>query len=189
MIRSAVWAIAAILLASAGSATAADELFIKESPTSTRGFLKVTDPTYLKECGACHFAFSPGLLPARSWEVHMARLNSHYGESLDLPANVVSLLRTYLVENAADRSRYAGSVVFMERLDPASTPLRVSDVPHMRTNHRVILEVMKVNARVKVRNLVNCNGCHQRADEGSFGHEELLVPGLSRPTRYGVPRN
>jgi mono/diheme cytochrome c family protein len=181
--------IAALLVAFAGSVDAADELFLKPGASSMNGFMAATDATYLKECGACHFAYSPGLLPARSWEAHMARLNSHYGESLNLAADVVSRLRTYLVENAADRSKYAGSEIFMERLDPAKTPLRISEMPHMRTNHRVILEVMKVNTKVKVRSLVNCNGCHQRADEGSFGHEELLIPGLSRPTRYGVPRN
>jgi hypothetical protein len=178
-----------LVLTIACSANAADTLFYKDGPSSMRGFQPATDPTYLKECGSCHFAYSPGLLPARSWELQMQRLNSHFGESLNLRAEVVSRLRSYLVENAADRSQYAGSMVFMERLDPAKTPLRVVDMPHMRTNHRVILEVLKVNARVKVRSLVNCNGCHQRADEGSFGHEEVLVPGLTRPTRYGVPRN
>jgi hypothetical protein len=34
-----------------------------------------------------------------------------------------------------------------------------------------------------VRRLTNCNACHQMADEGSFGNDELLIPGLTPSTR------
>ena len=32
----------------------------------TKEVKPVTDKRYLKECGECHFAYQPGLLPARS---------------------------------------------------------------------------------------------------------------------------
>ncbi len=28
----------------------------------------VKNALYLEECGACHFAYQPGLLPSRSWK-------------------------------------------------------------------------------------------------------------------------
>jgi len=31
---------------------------------------------------------------------------------------------------------------------------------------------------VKVKTLANCNACHTKADEGSFGLDEMHVPGL-----------
>jgi hypothetical protein len=36
-------------------AQAANDLFQKDGANSRNGFLPATDPTYVKECGACHF--------------------------------------------------------------------------------------------------------------------------------------
>jgi hypothetical protein len=48
--------------------------------------------------------------------------------------------------------------------------------------HRIVLEVIDLKPKIKVRTLTNCNACHQRAAEGSFWIDELVVPGLT-PTR------
>ena len=163
-------------------AVAANDVFHKEAPGSMNGFLAATDPIYVKECGACHFAYSPGLLPARSWELHMSRLEKHFGESIVLSEPVRATVLRYLTENAADRSPYNGSKVLMERVAPDATPYRLTDVPLYREMHRIILEVISIKTRVKVRTLTNCNACHQWAPEGSFGTQELFVPGLT-PSR------
>jgi len=134
---------------------------------------------YAKECGACHFAYSPGLLPVRSWELHLNRMEKHFGESVVLPEPARDAIRRYLTENAADRSDYAGSQIFLERLDAKVTPYRLMDVPTYRQAHRIILEVISIKNKVKVRTLTNCNACHQYAPEGSFGNRELFVPGLT----------
>jgi hypothetical protein len=161
------------------SAGAANDLFFKEKPGSMNGFLPATDPTYVKECGACHFAYSPGLLPARSWELHMSRLEKHFGETVTLSAPAHAAITRYLTENAADRSPYNGSKVLMERIDPNRAPYRMMDIPLYREMHRIILEVISNKTKVKVRTLTNCNACHQWAPEGSFGTSELFVPGLT----------
>jgi hypothetical protein len=160
-------------------ACAANDLFFKDRPGSMNGFLAATDPTYLKECGSCHFAYSPGLLPARSWELHMRRLEKHFGESLALPAPARAAILRYLTENAADRSPYNGSKVFMERLSADATPYRLLDVPLYREMHTIMREVISTKPKVKVRTLTNCNACHQWAPEGSFGTTELFIPGLT----------
>ena len=36
-------------------------------------------PAYVQECGSCHVAFAPGLLPASSWQHLMGNLKAHYG--------------------------------------------------------------------------------------------------------------
>ena len=107
--------VAALAILPAG---AADDRFFKEKPGSMNGFLAATDPVYVKECGACHFAYSPGLLPQRSWELHMQRLDKHFGESIRLDPKTHDAVRRYLTENAADRSPYEGSRTLLERLDP-----------------------------------------------------------------------
>ena len=36
------------------------------------------NPTYAEECGSCHLAYPPGLLPAASWAKLMAGLRQHF---------------------------------------------------------------------------------------------------------------
>lgn len=181
-------AIALIACAACFAAPAANDRFYKEKPDSRNGFLAATDPTYVKECGSCHFPYSPGLLPARSWELHMSRMDKHLGEHVNLTPEAAAAIRKYLVDNAADRSPFEGSMTMMERIDPKRTPYRFWDVPLFREMHRVMAEVIDRKPRIKVRTLTNCNGCHQGADSGSFGYEELLIPGLSVQRKPGSVR-
>jgi hypothetical protein len=166
----------------ASGAHAANDRFWKDKPGSMNGFLAATDPVYVKECGSCHFPYSPGLLPARSWERHMQRLDKHFGESIQLPEATRTAVHHYLTQNAADVSQYDGSRTFMEDIKPSMTPFRFQDVPLYRQMHRIVLEVIDLKPKIKVRTLTNCNACHQRAAEGSFWIDELVVPGLT-PTR------
>lgn len=164
-------------------ALAANDRFWKESPDSMNGFMPARDPLYVKECGACHTPYLPGLLPARSWELHMQRLDKHFGENVALAPPAHAAILKYLTDNAADRSRYEGSLTLMERIDPRRTPYRFLDVPLFLENHRIVLEVIDRKPKLKVRRLTNCIDCHQMADEGSFGNTELVIPGLTRTDR------
>jgi hypothetical protein len=110
-------------------------------------------------------------------------MEKHFGESVVLPEPAREAVRRYLTENAADRSDYAGSQLFMERLDPKATPYRLMDVPLYREMHRIMIEVISIKTKVKVRTLTNCNACHQYAPEGSFGNRELFIPGLTPQRR------
>jgi hypothetical protein len=178
---------AATLLIGAGlagpCALASHERFHKASKDSKDGFLAATDPTYVKECGSCHFAYSPGLLPARSWDLHMARLEKHFGEVVTLQPATRDTIARYLAENAADRSPYEGSQYFMARIKADATPYRFLEVPLYREMHSIIQEVISIKAKVKVRTLTNCNACHQFASEGSFATSEMFVPGLTPRVR------
>ena len=164
-------------------AEAANDLFHKRSADSRNGFLAATDATYVKECGSCHFPYSPGLLPARSWELHMGRLERHFGESIALDPATHRKVADYLAAHAADRSEYHGSRLFLERLDPKETPYRLLDVPLYRDMHLIIREVIHLKPRIRVRTLTDCGACHQYADRGSFGNDELLIPGLTPTAR------
>ncbi len=175
----------AVVAFASGSSLAANDRFYKDTPDSKRGFVAATDPLYVKTCGSCHFPYSPGLLPARSWVRHLDRVDKHFGESIKLAAEEREALQRYLTANAADVSPYEGSQLFMERIDPASTPYRFRDVFLFREMHGIIINVIEVKPQVKVRSLTNCNGCHLAAERGSFGTEELFIPGLSKNRRDG----
>jgi hypothetical protein len=181
MLRPYLLATCLIAAMASLDASASHERFHKErnEPNSTSGFLAATDPTYVKECGACHFAYSPGLLPARSWELHLQRLEKHFGEVVSLAPTTKEAIRDYLVKNAADNSPYEGSRYYIARVAPNATPYRLLDLPLHREMHRIIQEVISAKTKVKVRTLTNCNACHQWAPEGSFANSELFVPGLT----------
>ncbi len=43
-------------------------------------------PAYKQECGSCHLAYPPGLLPASSWQRLMGDLPHHFGTDASLDA-------------------------------------------------------------------------------------------------------
>lgn len=43
-------------------------------------FPPVADPLVQSECGSCHLAFAPSMLPARSWQALMGGLQNHFGD-------------------------------------------------------------------------------------------------------------
>src|SRR6185503_9998861 len=89
------------------------------------GFAPATDAKYQSECGSCHFAYLPGLLPARSWEALLKKPNEHFGETLSLDPDTLQHIRDYLTANAGDRSDFAGPQQFFHRMSEESTPLRI----------------------------------------------------------------
>ena len=75
--------------------------------TATLVFGEVVKPVdntlYLKECGSCHFAFSPGLLPKRFWVKMMAKLDNHFGTDASLDSKDTQTLLSYMVKNSGDK--------------------------------------------------------------------------------------
>lgn len=148
------------------------------------GFAPVHDPAYAKECGSCHFTYLPGMLPARSWHALLAGANEHFGESLALSPEMARHIEEYLVSNAADRSKYRGSELMLYRLEAGVTPLRVTSMPVMHQRHQVVRTLLG-SPKSPVRNLTNCDSCHERAAAGSFAYEEIVVPGVTKVIRPG----
>lgn len=62
-------------------------------------------PAYTQECAACHTAYPPALLPARSWQRIMSGLDRHYGTDASLDAATVQQLSQWLQTHAATSSR------------------------------------------------------------------------------------
>ena len=61
------------------------------------------DSTYVKECGSCHMAYPPSLGPSWRWIALMGGLSDHFGEDASLEPNVASSIRTYLINNSAEK--------------------------------------------------------------------------------------
>ncbi len=120
-----------------------------------------------KECGACHMAYLPQFLPARSWNKLIDGLKDHFGESAALDAATSEVIRTYLVSHAADASGEDNR--FLRNLDKTDTPLRISDTPYWIQRHGEI--PAEVFTHPKIKSKANCTACHQNADKGGFEDE------------------
>ena len=158
------------------------------------GFASVTDAKYQSECGACHFAFLPGMLPARSWDALLTKSNEHFGETLSLDPETSRHIRDFLTTNAADRSDFLGSKVILRRLSDKSTPLRITSLPMFKSYHFSVLYKLRLVAGLySVRDLppnaikavLNCNSCHKGAAAGSFAEREIVIPDVTTTVPHG----
>lgn len=136
----------------------------------------VVNDLYAKECGACHLAYPPGLLPARSWEKVMNGLSDHFGDNAELAPEDQNAVTDYLVKNAADRSGQKRSAKIVRSLKNDEIPLRISQVPYIVRKHHEIPSRM-IQGNPKVKSLSNCNACHTRAEAGSFNEHDVSIPG------------
>ena len=133
-----------------------------------RYFPPAPDAVVMKECSACHVAFPPGMLPARSWHKLMAGLNNHFGENASLDPATVQHINNVLVANAADTGgRRSGA---MRGLGKDDTPLRITETPWWIRAHRG--EVRPAAFKdPRVGSKSNCVACHRDAAQGVFEDE------------------
>ncbi len=141
------------------------------------GVKPVDNKQYKEECGSCHFAYQPGLLPAQSWEKLLTpeALHNHFGEVADLDKDALEAIRTYALDNAADKSYYkiARKIDHSTRGEPVS--LRITDVHYIKRKHHDIPENM-VKGNKDVKSLSFCNACHTKAEKGVFKEDTVSIP-------------
>lgn len=139
----------------------------------------VKNELYRNECGSCHFAYQPGLLPVRSWKKMMGGLEDHFGDNAELGSAEHQQLLKYLVDNAADRSDYKRSRKIAGSLREKDVPLRVSDTLYFKRKHDEV-PIRFVTGNEKVGSYSNCAACHTRADSGSYDEDQIKIPGVGR---------
>ena len=130
----------------------------------------IDNPATLKECGACHFAFPPQMLPARSWKKLMVNLKSHFGEDASLPEATRADITAYMVSHAADAPTTENGQWFLRGLPDNATPLRITEMPFWRRGHEEVPRSYFTNPQVKTAS--NCMACHQNNGEGTGGDED-----------------
>jgi mono/diheme cytochrome c family protein len=127
---------------------------------------------YTQECGACHTAYPPALLPARSWQRLMGGLDRHYGSDATLDTQTLAQLDAWLQQHAGTYKRVAE--------EPPQD--RITRSAWFERKHRKVDTAVWRLASVK--SAANCAACHGGADRGRFDDDELRLPaGLSAPQR------
>lgn len=120
------------------------------------------DPAYAKECGACHLAFPPSMLPAASWRRMMGELDRHFGQNAELDDATRARLEGWLVARAGGDPRGGGA------------PQRITALPWFVKEHRKV--PADAVARPAIRSLANCAACHQGAAQWDFEEDRVRIP-------------
>lgn len=121
-------------------------------------------PSYQQECAACHLAYPPGLLPARSWDRIMNGLDQHYGTDASLDAATVQQISRWLQAHAGSYKRVSA--------EPPQD--RITESAWFQRKHRKLDSPVWLHTSVK--SAANCAACHTRAEQGTFDEHELQFP-------------
>jgi cytochrome b len=120
------------------------------------------DPQWQHECGSCHLAFHPSLLPARSWQAMLTE-QDHFGEDLALDAKVVASLSSFAAAHSAEHAETPMAWKIASRTSASSTPLRITEIPYWTRRHAGVAD-----ADWKRVKKIDCGGCHLDAELGTF---------------------
>ncbi len=123
-----------------------------------------TNAKWQTECGACHVAFSPRLLPAASWRAMMSGLDKHFGTDASLDAPTAREIGAFLdKQSGGGKHSSSGKPV-----------LRITDTGWFKREHD------EVPARVwkdpKVKSPSNCAACHLQAERGNYSERNIRIP-------------
>ncbi len=139
-------------------------LFERAQAGGSHYFAPVSDPVVKEECGGCHLAYAPSMLPASSWKRMLGDLRNHFGDDVSVNAKTAAHISNYLVANAGDTGGQRYSEKLLRGVSTSDAPLRISELPRWVKEHR------KVSNREwkDVRTRANCVACHQAAERGYY---------------------
>ncbi|EIC19532.1 cytochrome c [Thiorhodovibrio frisius] len=138
----------------------------------------VVNAIYSEECGSCHMAYQPGLLPPQAWARIMTpdALIDHYGDDASLSEELRAEISAFLAANATNVS---------QQMIPgnASNPSMASGgLPRITASFEFKDEHDEIPARLvtgnpEVNSFSQCNACHQKAAEGNYDERWIDIPG------------
>ena len=139
----------------------------------------VNNQLYVKECGSCHFAYQPGLLPSSSWNKIMSNLENHYNNDASISPENLKTLTKYLNENSAEKNmQYKRSNRIVSSLGKDQVPDSISTTPYIIKKHSEIKKSLITQPEVK--GLFNCIACHKTADKGNYGERDINIPNFGK---------
>ncbi len=126
------------------------------------------------ECGACHMAYPPALLPERSWRKMMAELELHFGQDASLDAASAKEITDFLVKNSAERAGGKRAKKVLGSLGPNVAPQRISETAWFVREHGEVSP--QVWTRPKIGSPANCSACHPGAEQGNYPEHQIRIP-------------
>jgi cytochrome b len=126
---------------------------------------------WTKECSGCHLAYSPALLPQRSWERMLREQDQHFGEDLSLPPAAVKAL---VAEASAHHAATWAAWKLAASAPPAEAPQRITELRFWRHAHRNLPDSAFKAPVSSGRH--DCESCHLDAASGIFQPRMIQKP-------------
>jgi cytochrome c553 len=151
-------------------------MLITQAPANDEAIFPMpAGKTYVNECGSCHTAYAPGLLPIRSWRKMMNEMDNHFGEDASLSEPDRLEITKSLEILAADDIQATQRMRRINSAIPANAvPQRITETGYFKFMHDVGRP--SIWKRKKIGTLANCIACHPRANEGRYGEREIRIP-------------
>jgi cytochrome b len=127
------------------------------------------------ECGSCHLAYPPELLPRRSWLRMLETQQSHFGEDLGLSTKTRDALSA-IVRAEGARPHWAGSMIQASVVE-GDAPQRISETRFWRERHGHLDPRRFSVAPVSGRH--DCEACHADAASAIFSPRMIHLPECS----------
>lgn len=143
------------------------------------GLTYLSDPQYglyKGECGDCHMAYPPSMLPAVSWHAMMGNLEDHFGDDAELDAALANQITAFLARNAAGMGAGEYSERSRRATEGREPPLRITQTDYFRGQHHEIQDKL-VTGNSDVGSFSRCEACHRNAARGDFDEHEVRIPG------------
>ena len=131
---------------------------------------------YATDCGDCHKAYPPFILPRRSWERIMDNLEDHFGEKItdqNISVSAQNSIREYLYAHSAEHSSREIAVKVLASVGDRN-PTSLSKVPYWREVHARIDP--SIFARKSVKDRSNCAACHKDFEYGVIDDINIAIP-------------
>ena len=120
--------------------------------------------TYTQECGSCHLAFPPNLLPKASWQRVMHGLDKHYGSDASLDVATQKQIDAWLQTHGGQGKR--------AREEPPFD--RITRSAWFERKHREVSAA--TFKRPAIKSPANCTACHRDAAQGDFEEDRVRIP-------------
>lgn len=148
-------------------------LYIYNEIYSRQPELITAPAVYKHECGACHMAFPPNILPAESWKKMLSNLDDHFGDYAACDEESRREIEKFLLRNSAEKTLDEAAVKFLDSIDK-NDPLRATSSGFWKRKHDDIKP--EVYKRASITSKLNCTACHKWAEYGSFEDNDITIP-------------
>ena len=156
-----------------------DYKYNKYGKTSKKGVAPVNNALYINECGSCHFAYQPGLLPENAWVKMMNELENHFQTDASLLNEDFAPILNYLKQNSAEKNmHYKRSRRIVNSLRGHDVADSISKTPYMIEKHEEIRPDLITQKEVK--GIFNCTACHTTAEKGIYSDDDIRIPNFGR---------
>ena len=123
---------------------------------------------YKKECGSCHIAYAPYLLPQKAWANLMGDLQNHFGDDASLDESEFRGISDFLNENSAE---FYDTKFKANLAEENADEIAISKYKFYQKAHEHLPNALFKDERIKSK--ANCAACHAKAELGFFGKSEV----------------